>query len=920
MSAFKVPPITSAVKLPPSAYTLPASGIPLQVVSYQLGLITGALKSEKAVSEIADTLEAAKPAQGPSDTGLIFLLKPRNSLELSRQPAAVVEKLAAITYALKTGNQIDGTIKLLGTSRLPAPPSASIFNALSTIKGTLTTNNLIPEAEAIGNLKFPGIPDLDLPSLSPEVVSDAIVTVTNTLESGGLVPILNGSGDLTDTLPLPATGTIPGIDSAPPAPTPQALLDALRTITDALIPGERLPPAAEDLHISTQRPIQDALATITKTLHDNDLVADATILPVTILPGLLAQIVSDTLETITAALRSGKSGFDVQRLTSACGLPPPLSQAITGALEKVSALAPGVSQTATATLEKIVQTLKSSDKLLDLAGGPPGGALVAPVTLSVAETLDAVTALPRPVASTVSEILDIVVEAVGGRELASAPQTDPVVDAPAASSAQPLIEGTEPATEAPEVPDADNSTNANPQPDGHKGKRIIICCDGTWQDSDQGDAGFPTNVTRFARALKSVTDDGVSQIIYYQSGVGSSYTTKFGRLIAGSTGLGLSEHVREAFVFISNNYHVQDEIFIFGFSRGAFTARSIAGLIGRIGVLTRRGMEDFGKIYEDYISFRLRDPAYIEKQTWERIKGVTIKVIGCWDTVGSLGIPSSPVIEKCKCNEKYKFHDTDLTPTTENAFHALALDEHRLPFTPTLWRLPVPAPGERHTNIVPNLKQVWFPGVHTNVGGGYKDQELADLTLVWMIDQLSPFLGFDLDYVKSLRRPTDVNNWASGKIFNSFAGVMKATRSKVRTPGGYFPIPPKSVIKRAFSFGTGVFGQAGVASITNEEIHPSVRGRMVASEGQWCSRALFGWSCEKRLLQSTTGPVERWVWKNPESGVELLESNLGSQECVLAGAEVLNKLASLGTVPFPKKRGLNMDQRSVDSKWAEHRE
>ncbi|RVD87276.1 uncharacterized protein DFL_001518 [Arthrobotrys flagrans] len=187
-----------------------------------------------------------------------------------------------------------------------------------------------------------------------------------------------------------------------------------------------------------------------------------------------------------------------------------------------------------------------------------------------------------------------------------------------------------------------------------------------------------------------------------------------------------------------------------------------------------KGWRIFGKIYKDYINFKIRDDAYIDKQGWERIKGVSMKTIGCWDTVGALGIPTSPVIEKCKCNGKYKFDDTDLT-----AFH-------------------------------------------TNIGEGYKDQELSDLTLVWMIQQFIPFLVFDLDYVKSLREVSSSSNWASGAIPNPFVGVMKVTTSKVRTPSGYFGGPPKSPLKRAMMFRAGVFSQRGIRSVTNEETHPSV--------------------------------------------------------------------------------------------------
>ncbi|KAK6346106.1 hypothetical protein TWF730_010437 [Orbilia blumenaviensis] len=898
--------ISHAVKLPPSAMSVPAILPQPQVISAQLGLLDNALRSNKPIPELQEILKIADPANVSSlppmgdedaivDKGISSgILNPAGWLSALSNPTAIPEKLAAVTNVLKTGGPLNNTAKLFGAGALPAPAPHSISRALSVITSALSINNLIPGIEGTGTH----------PSPLPQVVSGALSTVTNALRSSNLIPdpFRGLVGGLTALTPLPISRIVPrGNDTSILSElSPESLSEAVGTVANALKSGNLIPtdhkfPEGSPLPLPGQ--VADALFGITKALHLNDLIADATNLPATILPTPLAQTTSETLQTIATALNSGVGVSDATALASASGLPDSLSKVISETIGKASTLPPELADAVKKTLGTISSTLNSSDQLLD-ATSLPGSALEAPITPAVGDTLDTLAALPSPVNNIVSAIIDSIAGAVKGSDLTSLG-----IDKSSKSVTF-------------DVPDADNSTNANPLPDGHKGKRIVICCDGTWQDSDNGD-GLPSNVTRFARALKSVSDDGVAQIIYYQSGIGSAYASKLGRLIAGGTGLGLSEHVREAFVFISNNYHVGDEIHIVGFSRGAFTARSIAGLMGRIGVLTRRGMENFSKIYEDYINFKLRDDDYIDTQGWERIKGVSIKTIGCWDTVGALGIPTSPIIEKCKCNDKYKFHDTDLTSSTENAFHALALDEHRMPFTPTLWRLPIPATAERHTDMIPNLKQVWFPGVHTNIGGGYKDQELSDLTLVWMIDQFIPFLAFDLDYVKSLRDSSGASGWASGAIPNSFVGVMKITTSKVRTPGGYFADPPKSPLKRAMTFGAGVFGQRGIRSVTNEEIHPSVRGRMVASNGEWCSRALFGWTCEKKIVQAATGPTERWVWTNPNTGTELVESDMGENEKLLAGTEVLEKLTSLVTVPLRKNKGTGMDKVPVDSKWAE---
>lgn len=121
----------------------------------------------------------------------------------------------------------------------------------------------------------------------------------------------------------------------------------------------------------------------------------------------------------------------------------------------------------------------------------------------------------------------------------------------------------------------------------------------------------PSNVTRICRAVRTDTEDEVPQIVYYQAGVGTGIGL-YARVVGGGTGLGLSEHIREAYDFIVNNYVVGDEIFLIGFSRGAFTARSISGLIGSIGILTKAGLPDFYEIFKDFENSRNPDyePAY----------------------------------------------------------------------------------------------------------------------------------------------------------------------------------------------------------------------------------------------------------------------------------------------------------------------
>ena len=124
---------------------------------------------------------------------------------------------------------------------------------------------------------------------------------------------------------------------------------------------------------------------------------------------------------------------------------------------------------------------------------------------------------------------------------------------------------------------------------------------GTWLDSDaslqNGQIIPPSNVTRITRAIRSQSSDGIQQIVYYQAGVGSIGTAA-GKTVGGISGWGLAEHVREAYSFLANNWNRGDEIFLIGFSRGAFTARSVGGLISQIGVMTKNGLHTFPVVYQ----------------------------------------------------------------------------------------------------------------------------------------------------------------------------------------------------------------------------------------------------------------------------------------------------------------------------------
>lgn len=346
----------------------------------------------------------------------------------------------------------------------------------------------------------------------------------------------------------------------------------------------------------------------------------------------------------------------------------------------------------------------------------------------------------------------------------------------------------------------------------YSNKRLIVCCDGTWQDSASAFKSHPSNVTRLSRCFKQVAGQTTQQIVYYQSGVGTGGGTE--RLTGGAFGSGIGEHIREAYAFLCTNWAPGDEIVLIGFSRGAFTARSIAGMVTSLGLLTVAGLDRYAEIFSDMQTLfdrpwtakiataalnlltvagmgryakvlrdiqalfdkpgaadhpegkpsisdfpgrakdlSLLDDVTTEYRTWLRRKGLTrvswadnlpdytgrhpdrtinIKAVAVFDTVGSLGIPDMspwhilglhPVQ-----NRRYQFWDTSLSPVIENSFHALALDETRTAFSPTIWEqeeeLGAAADADKKsgrpkpwlTNY--NVKQVWFPGGHSDVGGG----------------------------------------------------------------------------------------------------------------------------------------------------------------------------------------------------------
>jgi hypothetical protein len=298
--------------------------------------------------------------------------------------------------------------------------------------------------------------------------------------------------------------------------------------------------------------------------------------------------------------------------------------------------------------------------------------------------------------------------------------------------------------------------------------------------------------------------------------------------MGGAVGLGLSRNVRDAYSFLAENYCEGDEIFLFGFSRGAYTARSVAGIIGWTGLIHKGDMDDFSLLWEGY---RLRShPGQPDVRTSfpNRCASVPIKCIGVWDTVGALGIPGHL---GDMFTQFYQFQDTNLGPHVENAFHALALDEHREDFLPTLWKRLPDAPATQR------LEQVWFPGAHSNVGGGYAEHGLSDVALAWMADRIEPFLALDHGYLEARQDRRD--GWGLGKTYDSAAGFF-TFRRRVNRPV--------------------LADDAG-----NEKIHESVAARLrAAADGSYRPASLANGLRPESL--AVLGAVERelrWSASDP---------------------------------------------------------
>jgi uncharacterized protein (DUF2235 family) len=236
-------------------------------------------------------------------------------------------------------------------------------------------------------------------------------------------------------------------------------------------------------------------------------------------------------------------------------------------------------------------------------------------------------------------------------------------------------------------------------------------------------------VVKIARAIATADAAGQHQIVYYYDGVGTGGNF-YDHIAGGAVGVGIDKNIKDIYRFLATNYGVGDELWLLGFSRGAYTVRSVAGLIRNSGLLVR---EHFDLYEEAYNLYRGRDdathPNSAMAQEFRRQYACEprIRFVGVWDTVGALGIPVQGLGTWSK--DAYEFHDVELSSWVDFAFQALAIDEKRQPFQASVWTRDNP---DKTPNQV--LEQQWFPGVHCDVGGGYAEAGLSDAALAWIIE------------------------------------------------------------------------------------------------------------------------------------------------------------------------------------------
>ncbi|MGD9613894.1 MAG: DUF2235 domain-containing protein [Alphaproteobacteria bacterium] len=380
---------------------------------------------------------------------------------------------------------------------------------------------------------------------------------------------------------------------------------------------------------------------------------------------------------------------------------------------------------------------------------------------------------------------------------------------------------------------------ARPGGDAPFNRRIILLLDGTWNQDEIG--GNSTNIVRLRELIANSLDpleaaptakmsalpasraetnprtfEGREYVVFYQRGVG---TGPFDRVRGGGFGIGLDTNIRRAYRFLSFHYLPGDEVFIFGFSRGAYTARSLTGYLGSVGLLRCETCTPEREALA--WSFYRTPPSDRLPGIWKGLEPhvhprgmLRIACLGLFDTVGALGVPLEGFRRLNRQN--FEFHDVELSSLVDIALHALATDEHRRPFEASLWR----RNKFKRTSAI--VEQVWFPGVHADIGGGYlnhagrngaPDCALDDLSLDWMIKRVCEHFP-DFPIARQIW-PSLPETAKLGPRHDSRSWTYKLWRKAIRSIGN-MSIPPALLTTRDLGVGFDPHARA-----VNESIHIS---------------------------------------------------------------------------------------------------
>jgi len=377
-------------------------------------------------------------------------------------------------------------------------------------------------------------------------------------------------------------------------------------------------------------------------------------------------------------------------------------------------------------------------------------------------------------------------------------------------------------------------------------KRVAVFLDGTWNTVNDN-----TNVWRLKSLLAPHGRDSLQQLSYYSAGVGTTFGERFR---GGMFGYGLNDEIIRAYEWLIDHYDVGDELVIFGFSRGAYTARSLSGLISKCGLLTPGAPLSVRQLYARYrrgsavktIRELLQDAggqtnlSLEERWILKYSQPIDIDFLGVWDTVGALGLPfgNLPILGK----PDMQFLNTGIRVSNRFAFQALAIDEHRQAFAPTLWTVDFAkdAPPPHHHRTLSQVEQRWFVGAHANVGGGCENDTLAQMPLKWM-------MGKARESSLAFRREVELDTTGSPPLISDSYSEFMHGAYKALTGGkryyreiGQDPVPSLDTELR---------------ESINETIDGSVFERWRLDE-HYRPPNLVDWSCRRRVnLQWVRGSV-----------------------------------------------------------------